>query len=410
MSNPSLHQPIAQHRLERILAHPLWSEGFRPLFPLAALSALFYVLYWGLYLAGLLDAGDHFDPMLLHRYDMIFGYLVAAMIGFLAAAVPAWSGTDKIARGELLAFTLLWILGRLLFFAIGIIPNWLIFGSHFVLLCLAALRILPRLWTARMRHLVWPILLLIAAQPLASLGYVLDDPLMIGPFMVTFEAGLALAEGSFTIMVLTALAAISTAIVNIAMGQARDDGVKFLPRPPIRRVAIVCISFYTFARMFEASSALQGWLAIASACAILNILQDWHMRGALFILYSRCLYGIYWLMALGFALQGAGLLDFLSGDAFLAGRHMLFIGGFSYPTLLVLIIAGSRHSGHSLKPRPLFTLSIFLMLTACLFRAIMPLVFPGTDWMAAAWTSFSLSFLCYLIQFTPWAFKENADE
>lgn len=389
---------------------PLWSDGFRPFFPLAAVSALGYILYWGLSLSGLVDAGAALDPFLLHRYDMIFGYLTAAMVGFLATAVPAWSNTRNVAGGELLGLCLVWIAGRVAFWLIGIVPAWVAFGLHFLFLALAAIRLLPPLWTARMRHLVWPVLLLMSAQGVAATGYIVGEGIPLGPLVISFETGLALAEGAFAIMVLTALAAISTAIVNIALEEAREDGVKFIPRPPIRRVAFLCISLYTLARIAEASDALQGWLAIASACAILNILQDWHMRGALSTFYSRCLYGIYWLLAIGLAMQGGGLLEIVSEEAFIAGRHMLFIGGFSYPTLLVLIIAGSRHSGHSLEPRLFFSLAIVFMLAACLFRAILPLTVPSIDWMIGAWLCFALSFVCYLVQFLPWAFAENADE
>lgn len=396
--------------LEGFLAHPIWSDGFRPFFPLAALSALGYILYWGLSLSGLIEGAERLDPFLLHRYDMIFGYLTAAMVGFLATAVPAWSNTRNVAGWELFGLSLVWMAGRLAFWLLGIVPAWLVFGLHFLFLGLAAFRLLPPLWTARMRHLVWPVLLLVLAQIISAVGFMREEEIVIGALSIGFETGLALAEGAFAIMVLTALAAISTAIVNMALKEARDDGVKFIPRPPIRRVAFLCISFYTLARVTDASDALQGWLAIASACAVLNILQDWHIRGALSMLYSRCLYGIYWLLAIGLAMQGGGLLEILSQEAFLAGRHMLFIGGFSFPTLLVLIIAGSRHSGHSLEPRLFFSLALIFMLVACLFRAIMPLVVPWIDWMMWAWLSFALSFVCYLIQFLPWAFAENADE
>lgn len=409
MSDLSL-QPVNQSSaFERLMAHPLFSDGFRVFFQLAALSGLFFILYWGLSLSGVIDTGTSIDPFLLHRYDMIFGYLVAAMAGFLTTAVPSWSDTPKVAGWELFALGLLWIAGRLAFWFMTALPAWLVFGSHFVFLAALSLRILPQLWTARMRHLVWPVLLLVIAQAIAVYGYLAGEVWLPGGLAVSFDSGLAMAEGAFTIMVLTALAPISTVIVNRALDD-RDDGIKFIPRPPIRRAAMVCIALYALARMSDASEALQGWLALASACAVLNILQDWHLRGALGSIYAKTLYSVYWFLAAGLVLQAGGLLGLLDGDAFVAGRHMMFIGGFSLPTLMVLIIAGTRHTGRELDMPWLFAMAILFMIVACLARSLLPLMMSQIDWMLWAWIAFALSFACYFIQFMPWALEENVDD
>lgn len=396
-------------RIERLLRLPVFSDGFRVFFPLAAVSGLVLILYWGLALSGVWQMEMLVEPLLLHRYDMIFGFLVAAMAGFLTTAVPAWSDTAKVAGWELLGLGVLWVMGRVAFWLVETLPGWLVFGLHFAFLLALAIRVIPPLWKARMRHLVWPVALLISAQAISVIGYATGGWEVMSGLVLGFDAGLALAEGAFAIMVLTALAPISTVIVNKAL-EEREDGVKFVPRPPIRRVAMLCLMLYSLSRMLELSDALQGWLGLASACAVLNILQDWHLQKALSTSFAKALYLVYWFVALGLGLQASSLLGLLDAEAFVAGRHMLFIGGFTFATLMVLIIAGTRHSGRSLHMLPLFGLSILCLVAACLMRSVLPLVLPEIDWMLPAWTAFALCFAFYLAQILPWVFAEDAND
>ncbi len=400
---------VSPSRVERFLQQPVFSDGFRVFFPLAAFSGLAFILYWGVALSGGIVFEGAVAPLLLHRYDMIFGFLVAAMAGFLTTAVPAWSDSARVAGWELLGLGVLWLLGRLAFAFVTQLPGWLVFGLHFAFLLALAARVIPPLWTARMRHLVWPVVLLVLAQAISVIGYTTSGLSLPYGINLSFDAGLALAEGAFAIMVLTALAPISTVIVNQAL-EGRDDGVKFIPRPPFRRAAMVCLMLYSLARMFELSDALQGWLGLASACAVLNILQDWHLQKALSTWFSRALYLVYWFVAAGLGLQAFSLLGLVDSEAFVAGRHMLFIGGFTFATLMVLIIAGTRHSGRSLHMYPLFTLSIISLVAACLMRSILPLVLPSIDWMLPAWTAFAQCFAFYLAQIIPWVVAESAND
>ncbi|PLW76540.1 NnrS family protein [Cohaesibacter celericrescens] len=408
MSEISVTQTKSIRFTSHLVEHPLFSDGFRPFFPLAALSALGYILFWGMSLSGVISVDFGLEPLLIHRYEMIFGFLAAAMAGFLTTAVPAWSSTPNVAGWHLIGLATLWCLGRVFVLFMNVVPHWLVFGSHIAFITLLALRIIPPLWQARMRHLIWPVLLLGLAQSVTVLEMCLGFAPSIGTIKLDFETGLIIAEGAFAAMVLTALAPISTVIVNKALDLA-GDGNKFIPRPPLRRAAMICIGFFVLARVSGSSESLQGWLGLASACAILNILQDWHIRGALGTVYSKSLYIIYWFLAIGLALQAGGLMEILSYDAFVAGRHMLFIGGFSLATLMVLIIAGTRHSGRALNLPILFRFSIIFMILSCLFRSVLPLVVPEIDWLIMAWLSFALCFVLYLIQFLPWAFVENAD-
>ena len=63
-------------------------------------------------------------PMQLwHAHEMLFGFVIAAIAGFLSTAVPNWTGTRPAAGLPLAALALLWIAARVLL-AIGPGPTW----------------------------------------------------------------------------------------------------------------------------------------------------------------------------------------------------------------------------------------------------------------------------------------------
>ncbi|GHB42011.1 hypothetical protein GCM10007094_34020 [Pseudovibrio japonicus] len=379
---------------------PVFSEGFRVFFPLTALYALFSIVIWGLVLADVLPMPFDADPLLFHQYEMFFGVFAGAMAGFLTTALPSWSNTPKIAGAQLAGLGALWLAGRVAFWLLGVLPAPAVFVVQALFPAAVLFIVLPRLWQTKMRHLLWPVLLLFAAQLMSFWE--------LSVFGV-FERGLAVAEGALVLMVLTSLAPITMVIVNDALS-TRKDGAVFIPRPPMRRAALFCITAFTLAKVLGASDALQGWLALASACAVLNMLQDWHLPGALRTPFAKALYLTYWFFGIGFAMQAGGLLELLPAGAYVSGQHMLFIGGLSLATFMVLIIAGLRHAGYSLKLPKLPGVGILALIGACLVRSLGPLFVPDLNIMPLAWSLFALAFTLYLIHFLPVFLRENAVE
>jgi uncharacterized protein involved in response to NO len=101
------------------MAHPLWGLGFRPFYLLAALFAALAVPLWIAQYFGWI-AMRHVD-LLWHMHEMVFGFAVAAIIGFLFTAMRNWTGLWTPRGGHLAALALLWIAGRL---AMLLTPAW----------------------------------------------------------------------------------------------------------------------------------------------------------------------------------------------------------------------------------------------------------------------------------------------
>ncbi|MBS0562552.1 MAG: NnrS family protein, partial [Proteobacteria bacterium] len=91
----------------------LLTGGFRPFFLLAALWAALAVPLWLMLLAGRTDLPTAFPPVLWHAHEMLFGYALATLAGFLLTAVPSWTNRPPLQGAPLAALVALWLLGRL---------------------------------------------------------------------------------------------------------------------------------------------------------------------------------------------------------------------------------------------------------------------------------------------------------
>lgn len=91
----------------------LWNLGFRPFYLLASIFAAVSVLLWVLQYAGYLPVRYLRSPA-WHGSEMLFGYTLAVVVGFLFTAVRAWTGQPTPSGSTLAGFALLWIAGRIL--------------------------------------------------------------------------------------------------------------------------------------------------------------------------------------------------------------------------------------------------------------------------------------------------------
>ena len=91
----------------------LWQLGFRPFYLLASLFSAASVALWALQYSGWMD-GAYLKGPLWHGHEMLFGYTVAVIAGFLLTAVRNWTGQPTPTGAPLMALAALWVAGRVL--------------------------------------------------------------------------------------------------------------------------------------------------------------------------------------------------------------------------------------------------------------------------------------------------------
>jgi uncharacterized protein involved in response to NO len=88
------------------------SQGFRPFFLGAGVWAVVGMLLWSGALLRGIDLPTAFTGPVWHAHAMLFGFLGAAMAGFLTTAVPNWTGRMPIQGTPLALLAGLWVVGR----------------------------------------------------------------------------------------------------------------------------------------------------------------------------------------------------------------------------------------------------------------------------------------------------------
>jgi uncharacterized protein involved in response to NO len=98
----------------RAAAEPfaLWNLAFRPFYLLASIFAAVSILLWIAEYGGYLPRGYLRDPV-WHAHEMLFGYTIAVITGFLFTAARNWTGQPTPTGALLAGYALLWVAGRI---------------------------------------------------------------------------------------------------------------------------------------------------------------------------------------------------------------------------------------------------------------------------------------------------------
>lgn len=91
----------------------LFDLGFRPFYLLASVFAALSVPLWALQFSGLLGASYLAGPV-WHAHEMLFGFALAVIVGFLFTAGRNWTGLPTPSGAPLAALAALWLAARVL--------------------------------------------------------------------------------------------------------------------------------------------------------------------------------------------------------------------------------------------------------------------------------------------------------
>jgi uncharacterized protein involved in response to NO len=117
-------QMLALRKRRMASTMPFLRGGFRPFFFGAATWAVVAIALWLCVLAGEVTLPTRFDGVAWHRHEMLFGFVGAAVSGFLLTAIPNWTGRLPIAGKPLLSLFGLWAAARLLVLFSALIGFW----------------------------------------------------------------------------------------------------------------------------------------------------------------------------------------------------------------------------------------------------------------------------------------------
>ena len=359
--------------------------GFRPFFLAAALWSAIALALWICMLTGAIDLPSRFDPLSWHIHEMLFGFVMAGVGGFLLTAIPNWTGRAPVAGVGLGLLVAAWALGR----AVCLVSAWL------------------PVWAAPVADLLFPLALeLVVARELIAAGNRRNYPLLV-PLVVLGTAnllmhlealGMAVPPGlGWRLGIATVLVLISVIGGRIIPAFTRNwltaRGATILPAQagPIDRVALGTLHASLLLWSFLPEAAWVGALLLLGAAANLWRLVRW--RGGttaaeplLIVLHL----GYLWLVA-GVALLGLSVLSPAVPAA--AALHALTAGTFGTMLLAVMTRVTLGHTGRHLHADGA-TLAIYVLVTVSTVLRI-----------AAAWPSVAtydalvVAALCWIAAF-----------
>lgn len=129
-----------------------FAYGFRPFFLAAIAYGLLAVPAWMILRSqGVMPLSD-LPPQLWHGHEMLFGFIAAAVAGFLLTAVPSWTGARGFAGWPLIVLFVLWLAGRLAFACSSSLPFPLVAALELAFLPMLAVLLSVPLVLARNRN------------------------------------------------------------------------------------------------------------------------------------------------------------------------------------------------------------------------------------------------------------------
>lgn len=141
----------------------LWAMGFRPFFLMAGVSAVALIVAWAvIYAEGYAAApmGQYLDVLSWHFHEMLFGFTLAVVAGFLLTATSNWTAQRTIHGTPLAALVALWLAGRIAMLCGTELPGWLIATIDLSFTpALAVALLIPLLRTRNYHNMIFTILL-----------------------------------------------------------------------------------------------------------------------------------------------------------------------------------------------------------------------------------------------------------
>ncbi|MNM49327.1 NnrS protein [compost metagenome] len=379
---------------------PLLRLAFRPFFLAGCGLALLAVPLW---LAALNGSLGDWQPaggwLAWHRHELLFGFGLAIIAGFLLTAGQTWTGQPGLSGTPLAALALLWLAARIAWLANLPWPLLALLELAFPLI--VALLMGAMLWRVRQKRnypVVLVLLLLTAADAVSVYGLLQGHDgwqrqgVLSAIWLVAAMMGLI---GGRVIPFFT------------QRGLGRVEGVA--PWPWLDWLLLAGAALV--AVLYAAGPALAAnvWIGLLFAALTLGHgvrLWRWHDRGLwrVPLLWSLHLaYGWLALACLGMALWHFGVALNPS-----LAVHCLTIGAMAGLILAMIARVSLGHTGRPLQPPAGMTLAFILLNLAGVSRVLLVLWLPMAGlWLAAVcWVG---AFALYAWRYAPMLLRARVD-
>jgi uncharacterized protein involved in response to NO len=390
MSELSTQQPVASAQAGFVL----WNLGFRPFYLLASLFSAVSVLLWAAQVSGYLSSAYLQGPV-WHGHEMLFGYTMAVITGFLLTAVRAWTGQQTASGVPLMALAGLWVLGRVLVLTpFGVVAA--VVNAAFPLAVAVAIGI-PLVRARNVRNYFFGLLLMMAALILTV------HLALLQRFELSPRVGLQLALD----MVLFIMVVMGGRVIPMFTNNG-VHGAGATRHVWVEKFALGAVLVLFVVDLLQLPQTLIALIALIGALAHgarLSLWKSWRTVGTPLVWILHAAYA--WIVV-HLALRGLSALGLLAGSYAI---HALTVGAIGGLTLGMMTRTARGHTG-----RPLiadrFEFAMFVLIQiAALVRVFGGMIFaawylPSIQLSSVLWaTAFGL----YAVRYWPVLTRSRLD-
>lgn len=378
----------------------LFAYGFRPFFLAAATWACAALLLWLASLAHGLPLPSAMAPMAWHAHEMLFGFAMASVGGFMLTAIPNWTGRLPLSGWPLAALVGLWLVGRLATLTsawTGAVP-----GAVLDLAFPAALLAVVLREVAAGRN--WRNLPVCAGAAVLLTANLLTH---LEPLGLADTTGLGQRLGIGTLAMLVGLIG-GRIVPSFTTNALRREGGTRLPATfgPFDKVVLAASLVAIVVWVAVPEQAVTGILLVLAGLGHGVRLARWHplaTRGEplLWVLHL----GYAWL-ALGLVLLGADALRGTYGQHL----HALTAGCFATMILAVMTRATLGHTGRELTANRA-TMVAYLLVSLGALARVAAHAFPAVylPMVTTAGLAWLMGFVLFLAIYGPMLLRPRPD-
>lgn len=334
-----------------------------------------------------------------HAHEMVFGFIIAAVAGFLLTAIPSWTGRRGFAGAPLFGLVLIWLAGRVVMTVTTDLEPLVVAIIDLLFVPALIFTILPALVRTGNRRNLFFIVLLVALFA-TNLHFHLSELVSTTPLQIAINLVLILVTvmGGRVIPVFTSAGLRQLGSnVGVRRNQLLD------------RMLIVATIAVTVVDIFASGTIIAGMLAAITAMLFALQLVRW--RG---LRIRR--QPILWILHIGYAWLPVALLlkaIWLFGVPIPGSSwiHALTTGAYSTMILGIMSRASLGHTGRVLIAPTTMIVGYYLLIGAGLSRVFGPIL--NIDnwrlWVSTAAILWCLAFLLFLFVFAPILCRRRLD-
>jgi uncharacterized protein involved in response to NO len=368
-------------------------RGFRPFFLGASIFAALTMAMWlGLYRFGLQLPLEHVSMFQWHAHEMLYGYAMAVIAGFLLTAAWNWTG-ERTASGAGLAWIFIpWVIARILM-AGG--TRYLLYAAvaDLVFILGMGFAIGRPIVKARQKR-QFPVMLIVLLLSLANLAFYLGAAgVLVSGVRLGIHGGLYIVLGLVLFMGRRVIPFFIQGGVGypVELKNARWNDIATYVLYPAFLIAEVF-----FPHSF-AGAILAAGLLISNSIRV----NGWHTMG---IWQKPLLWGLFAsfiMINLGFLLRA--LTPFTALPDYLP-IHAHAVGGIGIVTMSMMARVTLGHTGRSVhQAPPMMTFLLICMVLTTTVRVFFTLMDPQNYqfWIIVAGALWIISFSLFSIVFIP---------